>query len=135
MYVGLARTMYIRCTYGIFSWEITIQLYTVGIHGSGHAYVYSVISLSKAAVFTLCIYGSGQPYIYTPCIYGSGQPYIHTPCIYGSGQPYIYTPCILYLWFWPTLHITYTTPAHSPLVVQLLQNGQRLHGDARHHFL
>ena len=43
---GLARTIYIRCTYGIFGLEIT--KYTV--------YIY------------VCIYGSGQPFKSTkPC--------------------------------------------------------------------
>ena len=44
-WIGLARTIYIRCTYGIFSLEIT--KYTVCIY----VYIY--------------IYGSGQPYTWS----------------------------------------------------------------------
>jgi len=49
-YIGLARTIHIRCIYGIFGREIT--KYTV-------IYAYTVYMWFWP---TLTIYGSGQPY-------------------------------------------------------------------------
>jgi hypothetical protein len=57
VYVGLARTIYIRCTYGIFGLEIT--KYTVYIYGSGQPYVYVVISLPNKKGVILWITKNG----------------------------------------------------------------------------
>jgi len=42
--VGLARTMYLRCVYGIFGWEITLNtvIYGVYLYGSGQPYMHGV---------------------------------------------------------------------------------------------
>jgi hypothetical protein len=69
IYVGLARTIYIRC------------IYTVFLAGKS----------PNVRSYTLHIYGSGQPYIY---IHGDrvlgdfpAKNTVNTPYVYGSGQP------------------------------------------------
>jgi hypothetical protein len=44
IYVGWARTIYIRCIYGVFAREITKHtgMYGIYIYGSGQPYIYGV---------------------------------------------------------------------------------------------
>jgi hypothetical protein len=60
IYVGLARTIYIRCIYSIFGRKITnIRSYTVYIYGSGQPYAYVNFRHSNEACASN-MYGSGQ---------------------------------------------------------------------------
>jgi hypothetical protein len=45
LYLGLARTIYIRCIYGTFGRELpNIQSFTVNIYGSGQPYLYPPVN-------------------------------------------------------------------------------------------
>jgi hypothetical protein len=62
IYVGLARTIYIRCIYSIFGRKITnIRSYTVYIYGSGQPYAYVNFRHSNEACASN-MYGSGRAY-------------------------------------------------------------------------
>jgi hypothetical protein len=61
IFVGLARTIYIRFTYGIFGRESpNIRSYTVHIYGSGQPYIFGDFP-ARNTVYASYIYGPGQP--------------------------------------------------------------------------
>jgi hypothetical protein len=98
-YIGLARTIYIRCTYGIFGLEIT--KYTVYIYVYIRFWptllIYGVNTVVLAGVYQIYRVGQNHTFIglygvYT--VFSAGKsPYIRSDTVqkYGSGQPYKYT--------------------------------------------
>jgi len=52
IYVGLARTIYLRCVHGIFGRDITE--YTVHIYGSGQPYIYELTSFLPLFSHLIC---------------------------------------------------------------------------------
>jgi hypothetical protein len=97
-YVGLARTIYIRCIYGSFGRAPNIRSYTVYIYGSGQPYwyvhlriVWLLCDLLPAA--TQCIHlWLVPPILYIVC--DLCHPYYILSVIYA-------THIIYYLWFVP----------------------------------
>jgi len=55
--VGLARTMYLRCVYGIFGWEITLNtvIYGVYLYGSGQPYKCDARAAVSCVRVQLCL--------------------------------------------------------------------------------
>ena len=93
VYLGLARTIYIRCIYAIFGGEIT--KYTV-IYG---VYIRFWPTLRISDEISAC---NIKYHVYTR----RRNPWRRrNSCI-----KYLYTPCI---WFWPTLNILYSCTPHS----------------------
>ena len=63
-YIGLARAIHIRCTYGIFGKEVAryTVIYGVYIYGFGQSHIDTVIYMGWPEPY---IYGFGQLYVYT----------------------------------------------------------------------
>ena len=105
-YVGLARTIYIRCIYSVFGREITnyTVIYSAYIRFWPTLCMYGVCSQLWPTLFTygVCIHNSGQP-VHIWCVYLRLWPTLFTygVCIHNSGQP-VHIWCV-YSRLWPTL--------------------------------
>jgi len=103
-YIGLARTIYIRCTYGIFGLEIT--KYTVYIY----EYTRFWPTLVIYGVCTVFFWqGNYHTYRHIRCVHGifwqgSYHTYSHIQCVHGTFSRGIITHTAIYdvhLLFWP----------------------------------
>ena len=98
-YVGLARTIYIRCIYSVFGREITnyTVIYSAYIRFWPTLCMYGVCSQLWPTLFTygVCIHASGQPYSHMVCVFTTlANLCIYGVCIYASGQPYSHMVCV-----------------------------------------